>query len=78
MWLRGQLHKTKGKDIGPGDIGHLMGFTWYVPDDEVVVITVRYPKTMSELGLGRMWTNLIVFRPSTLSSKSWADFSCSG
>ena len=40
MWLRGQLHKSEGKGIGPGDIGHLMGLTWHVPNDEVVVIAV--------------------------------------
>jgi hypothetical protein len=50
MWLWGQLHKSKGKGIGPGDIDHLMGLTWHVLNNEVVVITVNYPKTISEIG----------------------------
>jgi hypothetical protein len=50
MWWQSQLTKSEGKDSVPGDTGHLMGSTWHVPNDEVVVITVRYPKTMSESG----------------------------
>ena len=50
MWMQGQLHKSKGKGIGPGDIGHFVGLTWHVPNDEVVVVAVRYLKTVSEIG----------------------------
>jgi hypothetical protein len=50
MRWRGQLQKSTGKDGGPVDMGHLMGSTWHVPNNEVVVIAVRYPKTMSEIG----------------------------
>ena len=50
MWWWGQVHKSEGKDVGPGPTGHLMGLTWHVLNDEVVVITVRYPKAMSEIG----------------------------
>jgi hypothetical protein len=51
MRWRGQLQKSTDKAGGPEDIGLLVRWTWHVPNDEVVVIAVRYPKTMSEIGL---------------------------
>ena len=72
MRWRGQLHKSEGKGGGPGDMGHLLGSTWHVPNDEVVVIAVCYPKTMSEIvAFCRMSTNFIDFRSSSLSRRGW-------
>jgi hypothetical protein len=48
MQGRDQLEKSTDHTGGPKSIGLLMRSTWHVPNDEVVVITVRYPKTMSE------------------------------
>ena len=51
-------------------MSHLMHSTWHIPNNEVMVITVSYSKTMSENSLGKMPTDLIALRPSALSSKS--------
>ena len=44
------MRKSEEKGGGPIDMGLLVDWTWHVPNDEVVVIAVRYPKTMSEIG----------------------------
>ena len=69
MRWRGQLHKRGGNGEGPGDKGHLVGSTWHVPNNKVVVIAVRYPKTTSEMGICRTSANLMDFRSFSLSSK---------
>jgi len=50
MWWWDQLHKRKEKGGGPVDMGLLMDWTWHVPNDEVVVIAICYPKTKLEIG----------------------------
>jgi hypothetical protein len=49
MWWRGQLCESEEKGVGPVEIGLLVNSTWHVPNDEVVIITVCYPKTKSEI-----------------------------
>jgi len=48
MWWWGQLSKSNEQGNAPDGLGLLMDRTWHVPNDEVVVITVCYPKTRSE------------------------------
>jgi len=45
----GQLRKSEEKGGVPVDVGLLVDLTWHVPNDEVVVIAVRYPTTRSEI-----------------------------
>ena len=66
----GQFHKSRYKGNHPIGMSHLMHSTWHIPNNEVMVITVSYSKTMSENSLGKMPTDLIALRPSALSSKS--------
>jgi hypothetical protein len=49
MWQWGQLHKSSETDGSPVDTSLLMDSTSHVPNNEVVVIAVCYPKTMSEI-----------------------------
>jgi len=50
MWFRRQLNKSEEEQNVPVERGQVMDWTWHVPNDEVVVIAVCYPKTKSEIG----------------------------
>ena len=47
--LWGQLCQSNENGDGPVNMGHLMGSTWHIPNNEIVIITISYSETMSKL-----------------------------
>lgn len=48
MWRASQLHESSKKQVGPVSVGHFVGSTWHVLDDETAIIIARDARTESE------------------------------
>ena len=48
MWQGSQLREAGKKGVAPDSVGLFVDRTWHVPDNEVVIIAVRDPRTKSE------------------------------